>query len=67
MDACTEANQPASDEQKIVLAVDIGGSHVKIRTSSGGEERKFTSGAGMGPARMMAQLKVRGYVWLVAA
>lgn len=58
MDACTEASQPASDEQKIVLAVDIGGSHVKIRTSSGGEERKFTSGAGMGPARMMTQLKV---------
>lgn len=32
--------QPASGAEKIVLAIDIGGSHVKILTSAGGTERR---------------------------
>ena len=37
--------------EKVVLAVDVGGSHVKIRLSSGGEERRDVSGPEMtGPA-----------------
>ncbi|MFD1251795.1 Polyphosphate glucokinase [Devosia equisanguinis] len=35
-----------------VLAIDIGGSHVKIRTSAGGEERKAVSGPKMNAAGM---------------
>ncbi|MET3899251.1 polyphosphate glucokinase [Devosia sp. UYZn731] len=35
------------DEAKIVLAIDIGGSHVKIMSSAGGGERKADSGPGM--------------------
>ena len=31
-----------------VLAIDVGGSHVKIRSSAGGEERRFDSGLDMG-------------------
>jgi polyphosphate glucokinase len=40
------------DEPKIVLAIDIGGSHVKIMSSAGGEERKATSGPHMDAAAM---------------
>ena len=41
------------DEQaKIVLAIDIGGSHVKIMSSAGGEERKAKSGPDMDAAAM---------------
>ncbi|HWV19420.1 MAG TPA: ROK family protein [Devosia sp.] len=36
----------------VVLAIDIGGSHVKIRSSAGGEERKAVSGPGMDAAAM---------------
>ena len=35
-----------------VLAIDIGGSHVKIRTSAGSEERKAVSGPKMNAAGM---------------
>lgn len=40
------------NHQQVVLAIDIGGSHVKLRTSSGGEERKAKSGPRMGPGEM---------------
>ncbi|MEO8684547.1 MAG: ROK family protein [Devosia sp.] len=40
------------DEPKIVLAIDIGGSHVKIMSSAGGEERKAPSGPDMNAAAM---------------
>jgi polyphosphate glucokinase len=36
----------------VVLAIDIGGSHVKIMTSAGSEERKAVSGPGMDAAAM---------------
>ena len=36
----------------VVLAIDIGGSHVKIQSSDGGEERKAVSGPTMNAATM---------------
>ena len=44
--------QPASDVEKIVLSIDIGGSHVKILTSAGGAERRADSGPGLTPQQM---------------
>ena len=41
--------QPASDAGKIVLSIDIGGSHVKILTSAGGAERRDDSGPDLTP------------------
>ncbi len=41
----------------LVLAVDIGGSHVKILTSAGGEERKAESGPDMTAAQMIEKVK----------
>ena len=60
MDANTGA-KPASRAAKpgpepVVLAVDIGGSHVKILLSSGGEERKVESGPDMTAAQMVAKV-----------
>ena len=43
--------------EKIVLAVDVGGSHVKIRLSSGGEERRAESGPDMTAAEMIDKVK----------
>lgn len=40
------------DKTQIVLAIDIGGSHVKIMSSAGGDERKAVSGPGMDAAAM---------------
>ncbi|RWB02398.1 MAG: ROK family protein [Mesorhizobium sp.] len=50
--------QPASgtgkpDTEKIVLTIDIGGSHVKILTSAGGEERRADSGPDLTPQQMI--------------
>lgn len=42
---------------RVVLAIDIGGSHVKIRSSAGGEERKAESGKAMSGADMVAAVK----------
>ena len=41
-----------ADTVPVVLAVDIGGSHVKIMSSAGGEERKVVSGPSMDAAAM---------------
>jgi polyphosphate glucokinase len=49
--------QPASDGEKIVLVIDVGGSHLKILTSAGGEERRAGSGPGLKPQQMIAAVK----------
>ena len=49
--------QPAPDTEKIVLAIDIGGSHVKILTSAGGAERRDDSGPGLTPQQMIDKVK----------
>ena len=41
-----------AEQAKIVLAIDIGGSHVKIMSSAGGEERKAKTGPDMDAAAM---------------
>ncbi|RUV81451.1 ROK family protein, partial [Mesorhizobium sp. M5C.F.Ca.IN.020.14.1.1] len=51
------AKKPAPDSEKIVLAIDIGGSHVKILTSAGGEERRTDSGPGLTPQQMIAAVQ----------
>jgi polyphosphate glucokinase len=43
--------------REIVLAIDIGGSHVKILTSKGGEKRKTASGPDMTGSEMVAAVK----------
>jgi polyphosphate glucokinase len=43
--------------EKIVLAIDIGGSHVKILTSAGGVERRTDSGPDLTPQLMIAAVK----------
>ncbi|RUU89895.1 ROK family protein [Mesorhizobium sp. M7A.F.Ca.MR.176.00.0.0] len=50
--------QPASgtgkpDTEKIVLTIDIGGSHVKILASAGGEVRRADSGPDLTPQQMI--------------
>lgn len=49
--------QPAPDTEKIVLAIDIGGSHVKILTSAGGAERRDDSGPGLTPQQMIDKVE----------
>jgi polyphosphate glucokinase len=49
--------QPALDTEKIVLAIDIGGSHVKILTSAGGTERRDESGPDLTPQQMIDKVK----------
>lgn len=47
----------AADAGKIVLSIDIGGSHVKILTSAGGDERRTDSGPGLTPQQMVQAVK----------
>ena len=49
--------QPASSPEKIVLSIDIGGSHVKILSSAGGAERRADSGPGLTPQQMIDAVK----------
>ena len=46
---------PAAKEQPRVLAVDVGGSHVKVLVSTGGERRRFESGP-----KLTAQQMIEG-------
>jgi predicted NBD/HSP70 family sugar kinase len=43
--------------QRRVLAIDVGGSHVKTRVSGQSETREFESGSTMTPARMVARVR----------
>lgn len=47
----------ASNDARTVLSIDIGGSHVKILTSAGGEERRVDSGSGLTAQDMVAAVK----------
>ncbi|XAZ25452.1 ROK family protein [Sinorhizobium sp. B11] len=49
--------EAAASVSRIVLAVDIGGSHVKAELSSGSERRSVVSGREMTAAKMVAALK----------
>src|SRR5215831_17506019 len=47
----------------IVLAIDIGGTHVKIRTNDQKEVRKFVSGNTLTPRKMVAGVKKLAKGW----
>lgn len=47
----------ASSDARTVLSIDIGGSHVKILTSAGGEERRVDSGSALTAQDMIAAVK----------
>lgn len=49
--------QKDARREPVVLAIDVGGSHVKTRLSSGGEERRVDSGPDMTGARMIEAVK----------
>jgi polyphosphate glucokinase len=51
------AKPTVANGEQIVLSIDIGGSHVKILTSAGGEERRADSGADLTPQQMIAAVK----------
>jgi polyphosphate glucokinase len=46
-----------------VLAVDVGGSHVKVLLSTGGERRRFPSGPGLTAAEMVERILGRTQDW----
>ncbi|TPK93842.1 MULTISPECIES: ROK family protein [unclassified Mesorhizobium] len=51
------AKTAAAGSDPIVLAIDVGGSHVKILTSAGGEMRRVASGPGLTPDQVVASVK----------
>ena len=52
-----KAVAPAATEELVVLAIDLGGSHVKMRLSSGGERRAAVSGPTMSAKEMVQTVK----------
>jgi polyphosphate glucokinase len=62
MDTPSQNNEP-SEAAQTVLAIDLGGSHVKVHLSTGGEKRSVTSGAGMTPERMVKAVKEMAEGW----
>jgi polyphosphate glucokinase len=51
------AKKAAASSDPIVLAIDVGGSHVKILTSAGGEMRRVESGPSLTPEQVVASVK----------
>ncbi|MBZ9867808.1 ROK family protein [Mesorhizobium sp. CA15] len=51
------AKKVAAPGDPIVLAVDVGGSHVKILTSAGGEMRRAASGPSLTPDQVVSSVK----------
>lgn len=47
----------------VILAIDVGGTHVKFRTSAADEERRFDSGATLTAAQMCAQVASQTADW----
>ena len=52
-----KAAKTAASSDPIVLAIDVGGSHVKILTSAGGEMRRTPSGPNLTPDQVVASVK----------
>jgi polyphosphate glucokinase len=52
-------------ETQVILAVDVGGSQVKLLTSAEGEARRFDSGPGLSPRRMVEGVleAADGWIW----
>jgi len=59
-----EADKPiASGGETIVLSIDVGGSHVKILTSAGGDKRRIESGPAMTALQMIEAVKALADGW----
>lgn len=52
-------------QQPTVLAIDIGGTHVKVRCNTSTEERKEVSGAKMTAVKMVAAVQEMTHDWLL--
>ncbi len=63
MDARTKTSKKTKKRAPAVLAIDVGGSHVKARLSTGGEKRKVDSGPDMSAARMVEAVKEMTSDW----
>jgi polyphosphate glucokinase len=50
-----------------VLAIDVGGSHVKVLVSGRSDPRRFVSGPGLTPARMVEQVRALTSDWTYGA
>ena len=50
-----------------ILAVDVGGTHVKVLASDQAEPRRFRSGPGLTPARMVAKVQALAAGWSFGA
>jgi len=60
----TELDHPPADpEAPEVLAVDVGGSHVKMLVNGGDERRRFASGSDLTPERMVSGVLERTGDW----
>ena len=51
------AKTTATSSDPIVLSIDVGGSHVKILTSAGGEMRRVPSGPSLTPDKVVASVR----------
>ncbi|RAZ74842.1 ROK family protein [Mesorhizobium atlanticum] len=51
------AKTTATSSEPIVLSIDVGGSHVKILTSAGGEMRRVPSGPSLTPDKVVASVR----------
>ena len=58
------AEKPAVDSSKKVLAVDVGGTNIKILCTGQTEPRRFPSGSTMTPARMVDTIKDLARDWV---
>jgi polyphosphate glucokinase len=57
------AGKDTSKKARVVLAVDVGGSHVKVLRSTGGERRRFPSGPDLTAAQMVEGVLERTKDW----
>lgn len=53
----------ARKKAKIILAIDVGGSHVKVMTSRGRTKRRFESGPGLSARQMVREVKALTQDW----
>lgn len=63
MDRMKKPKDDTASKDPIVLSIDVGGSHVKIRTSIEDEERRVESGAAMTAVQMVAAVKSLAEGW----
>jgi polyphosphate glucokinase len=59
-----EGDVTAADRDRVVLAIDVGGSHVKLLLSTSADERRrFASGSELGPEQLLAGVEAETRDW----